>query len=508
MIPLIASGDLPRLSLDPAATRLLGWALGIYVVALLALSIYASRRVQDEGDYVVAGRRLPLFLTWGTLIATWFGAAAMFAAAGSAREEGLLGVVLDPFACAATLVLAGVFFARPLWRMQLFTMADFYRVKFGPAAEVVGAFIQVPAYFSWIALQYVALARILELYFGVPFLAGVVVVAAVTLVYTLIGGMWSVTLTDTAQILVAFAGLVVLLVATLAHPELGDGNPVAGLQAVFEKVHAKHPGHLRLVPAELSLAAVLAWLGTWSTGLFGNLPGQDLQQRVFAAKSPDTAMHACILAGVLYFVFGMIPVTLGLASLVTHPDHGAIDPVGFLAGEYLSPWMMVVFVIAVTSMVVSTATSAVLAPATILGHNLLARVPGIGGRALLRERLCVVLVSLGGVLMALWGKSLMELLDVALSIQLVALFVPLVMGIYGRPRGEWPGVLSMLLGFGAWAVAFAIEHLEGRLPEGLFTAVTTVPSDFWGLGFSIAGYALGQLLSPPRDVAAGSSPAH
>ena len=493
-MPLFAHGDLPTLSLDPGTIRLLAWALGGYVLFLLAISIYATGKVKDEADYVVAGRRLPLFLAWGTLIATWFGAAAMFAAAGAAREEGLLGVVLDPFACAGTLVLAGLCFARPLWKMELYTMADFYRVKYGQAAETVGACIQVPSYFSWIALQYLALARILELYFGIPLVGGILLVAAVTLVYTLIGGMWSVTLTDTVQIVIALAGLVVLVAATLSDARLGDGDPFRGLAVVYARVAQTHPDHLRLVPAEASLAAILPWLAAWATGLFGNIPGQDLQQRVFASKSPNTAMHACILAGVLYLVFGMIPVTLGLASLVTHPE-GRLDPVGFLAGEYLSPWMLVVFVIAVMSMVVSTATSAVLAPATILGHNLLSRLPPLDGNGLLRDRICVVLVSLGGVAMALCGKSLMQLLDVALSIQLTALFVPVLMGIYGRPRGPLPAVLAMLGGLGAWLVSFTIEHLDGRLPAAVFTAVTTVPSDFWGLGCSILGYALGQALA-------------
>ncbi len=498
-MPLLAQNDLPTLALDPAAIRLLGWALAGYVVFLLGISIYASRKVENEADYVVAGRRLPLFLAWGTLIATWFGAATMFAAAGAAREEGLLGVVLDPFACAGTLVLAGIFFARPLWRMELYTMADFYRVKYGPRAELVGGCIQVPAYFSWVAIQYTALARILELYFDIPLTAGILIVAAVTLVYTLIGGMWSVTLTDTVQIVIALAGLVVLTAAALADPRLGDGDPFRGLAAVFSRVAATHPDHLRLIPADPSLAVVLGWLGSWATGLFGNIPGQDLQQRVFAAKSPNTAMHACILAGVLYLAFGMLPVTLGLASLVTHPN-GSLDPVGFLAGEYLSTGMLVVFVIAVMSMVVSTATSAVLAPATILGHNLLARLPGFAGPGLLRDRLCVVLVSLGGITLAMWGKSLMELLDVALSIQLVALFVPVVAGIYGRPRGEAPAVLSMLLGFTAWLLAFGVEHLEGSLPQGVFTTLTTVPADFWGLGFAILGYLAGQWLTQTRGI--------
>ena len=391
-----AAEDLPQLNPDSV-----GWlkvALCGYVLFLLAISIFASRKVENEADYLVAGRRLPLFLAFGTLIATWFGAATMFAAAGAARDKVLLGVILDPFACAATLILAGLFFARPLWRMELFTMADFYRAKYGPRAEITGACIQVPSYFAWVALQYSALAGILNLYFEIPMTTGILIVAGITLVYTMIGGMWSVTLTDTIQILLALAGLVVLTASALSHEGLGDGNPVRGFSVLIEKISTEHPDHLRLWPAPPEdgstltyLSSILGVLALWATGMFGNIPGQDLQQRVFAAKSEKTAQHACILAGVLYLCFGSLPLILGLSSLVTHPE-GNFDPVAFLAGEYLSTGMLVIFVIAVVSMIVSTATSAVLAPATILGHNLLNRTKLFRERALLRDRLSVLFV--------------------------------------------------------------------------------------------------------------------
>lgn len=502
-----------QIDLPPSARLLLAVALGGYVLFLLGISLVASRRVENETDYLVAGRRLPLFLAWGTLIATWFGAATMFAAAGAARDEGLLGVVLDPFACAGTLVLAGLCFARRLWRMNLFTMADFYRQIYGPAAELTGGLIQVPSYFAWIALQYSALAGVLELYFGIPLTAGIVLVAAVTLVYTMIGGMWSVTLTDSLQILIAIAGLIVLTAAALADPALGNGDPLRGLSVLFEKVSAEHPDHLRLWPsaatAETSttyLAAVLGVLAAWATGLFGNIPGQDLQQRVFAAKDETTASRACLLAGALYLCFGSLPLLLGFASLVTHPG-GTIDPVAFLANEYLSTGMLVVFLIAVVSMIVSTATSAVLAPATILGHNLLARLPPFNhGRDLLRDRLSVGLVSLGGIGLALLGESLMGLLDIALSIQLSALFVPVVCGLYGRPRNQACCVLAMLGGFAVWLATYANEVAAPADPA-ILVSLRLVPSDFYGLAASVIGYAIGQQLPPRSPAGAGSTEA-
>lgn len=500
---LLAAEQLPELA--PQSVGMLKIALGIYVAILFGVSIAASRKVKTETDYLVAGRSLPLTLAWGTLMATWFGAATMFAAAESSRDEGLRGVVLDPFACAGTLIFAGLFFARPLWRMQLFTIADFYRQKFGPRAEILGSSIQVPAYFAWIALQYTALSGIMATYFDIPREQGIYIAAGLTMAYTMIGGMWSVTLTDSLQILIALVGLVVLAAAVFKQPELGDGSVTAGIGTLIEKLNESHPDHLRFFP-DASPVLIMAWIGTWATGLFGCIPGQDLQQRVFASKDENIAVKACILAGVLYLAFGLIPVTLGMASLVTHPEFDG-DPVAFLAGSYLSPLWLVIFIVAIVSMVVSTATSAVLAPATLLGHNLLARLKIFGEKKLLRDRLCVFIVTCGGIALAMMGEKMMALLDIALSISLVALFVPVAFGIYGKPRSEWSALLSMGLGFIAWFVPFLIENVFYAPPEAfegayhefasqeislLLGRVMMIPDKFYGFGFSLLGYFVGQ----------------
>ncbi|MBC8290774.1 MAG: sodium:solute symporter family protein [Planctomycetes bacterium] len=538
----LLAADYPELAAESVA--MLKIALGIYVAILFGVSIVASRKVKTESDYLIAGRSLPLVLAWGTLMATWFGAATMFAAAEASRDEGLRGVILDPFACAGTLIFAGLFFARPLWKMKLFTIADFYKQKYGPRAEILGSSIQVPSYFAWIALQYTALSRILATYFDIPLEQGILIAAGVTMVYTMIGGMWSVTLTDSLQILIALVGLLVLAAAVFRQPELGDGSITTGLSSMVEKLNDKHPGHLSFFPGA-DAVLIMGWIGAWATGLFGCIPGQDLQQRVFASKDENVAVKACILAGVLYMAFGIIPVTLGMASLVTHPPDDAeqraisnqyeelkksdtnspeleelnrqlaqlekkrreFDPVASLAGRYLTPLWLVVFMVAVVSMVVSTATSAVLAPATLLGHNLLGRVKLFENRKLLRDRLCVVVVTFGGISLSMMGERMMGLLDISLSIALVSLFIPVAFGIYGKPRSQWAALLAMSFGFVTWLVPFLIENVFWEKPEAFKAAyhlyaakeiapwmgsVMMVPAKFYGFGFSLLGYFIGQ----------------
>jgi Na+/proline symporter len=496
-------------------------ALAIYFVGLLALSIHSSRRVTSEEEYVVAGRRLPLSLAWGTLLATWFGAATMLGAAEAAREQGLLGTILDPFASGASLIVAGIFFARPLWQMKLLTLGDFYGRKFGSRTEIVASIVLVPSYFGWIAAQFIALGEIFRMTTAgrLPSAGGRAAAAAVVLAFTLMGGMWSVTLTDSLQLVLVLLGLLVLAAEVLG--ELGAGSLAAGLTRLASETP---PEMLTLLPP-LGWASMMAWSGTWASGLLGNIPGQDLTQRIFASKDSRTASRACILAGAVYLAFGLIPVGMGLASRILLPQADGRSILSLLAGLMLGPLLQAVFVTTLVSIIVSTATSALLSPATVLAHNLLARIPWAvatcHGNRLLMERISVVIVCLGGLAMAFSNQGLLELLESALSMTLVGLFVPLVCGIYGRPRGEWPAILAIVCGVGVWLVRELLEGVvlimpataDGAadgyarwvrgwsaaslspLPAVLLSSFAVLPSVISGLLASLAGYFVGQAVA-------------
>ena len=82
---------------------------GVYLALLLAVGIFVGRRVKDSADFIVAGRRLPLWLCTFTLFATWFGAGTCMGAAGAAYGSGVLATIADPFGAGLCLFLAGCF---------------------------------------------------------------------------------------------------------------------------------------------------------------------------------------------------------------------------------------------------------------------------------------------------------------------------------------------------------------------------------------------------------------
>jgi Na+/proline symporter len=392
-----------------------------------------------------------------TLLATWFGAGTLLAASDEVRREGLQAAALDPFGAGIYLLLAGLFFAGPLWRMELLTVPDFFRRKSGVRAEIIASCIMVPSYFGWIAAQFVSLAGVLDLFFNIAPGYGLLLVAIIGTGYTLMGGMWSVTLTDAVQITLVLVGLLVLAFVTLSG--LGAGSFATGFARLRTETD---PTMLQPFPTE-SLAALLGWIGVFMTGALGNLPGQDLMQRVFAAKSANTARWACIIAGVVYLTFGSIPLLLALAGNLLFPDEISSEILPALAHAFLHPVVAVIFVVALLSAVLSTIDSAILSPASVLAENLLSKFSGHDSLTL--NRLSVLAVALCSLGLAYAGRSAYELLEAAYVLTLVGLFVPLTLGLYSNPRSGRPAVAAMLAGSATWGLHFMFgwEHFLAPL---------------------------------------------
>lgn len=114
----------------------------------------------------MASRRLPLLWSVSLLFSTWYGAETVLGASETLARRGLLAVIEDPFGSALCLLLAGLWLARPFYRLPVRTFGDFYALHFGRWTEQVATLLMIFSYFGWIAAQLVALAQVLSYFSG------------------------------------------------------------------------------------------------------------------------------------------------------------------------------------------------------------------------------------------------------------------------------------------------------------------------------------------------------
>ena len=432
------------------------FGLLFYVLVMLGVGIYAGRKVKESADFIVAGRRLGMWLATGSLAATWFGGGIVIGAASQAYKHGFLGVIADPFGAALCLFMAGFFYVRTMRRMGVTTIASFFEVRFGRKAGVVAALCTVPTYLGWVASLMVAFGRIIQSLTGLDPTLGICIGAAIVLVYTASGGMWAVTLTDFLQVAILVIGLLVLT-PLLIH-DMGGWSTI--------RAHIPDD-RFYLYPRSGGWSAWFGYARDWLVIGLGNLAGQDLIQRSLSSRNESVAQNSAYLAGLLYLTVGLLPVFLGIAGSYILPDLAEPDTVMVvLAMRYLSPLAIAIFLGALVSALMSSADSALLAPASVIAWDLLRAVrPQASERSILRIcRWSIPVLGLVALYLALAHNSVYKLMVDSWSILLATLFVPLTAGIWW-PRANLPGVLSAMLGgLAAWlTLLWATPHLPADL---------------------------------------------
>ena len=472
----------------------LGSTLLLFVGFLTIVGRLASRRVESEAEYLVADRQVPLWLSVLALLATWFGSSSVIESSSKMYRGGIGEVLLDPIACGATLIFTGCFFAERFWKTQAATVADLFRQQFGPTAERLSCAIQVPSFFLWIGAQFLAMGQLIESALGLPLSLSILLSAAVAWAIVVGGGMWAVTWANAIMILVSLLSMLVLFGATAYG--IGEGDAVAGWVRVID---AAPKDHFRIDTA--SLEKCLAILSVLLIGLLGNVPGQDLQQRVASAKSAATARWMCVVGGVLYLLIGLIPLYLGLAARWAFGDGLSESqlPLNAIAARYLSEPFQILLIVGMFSLCLAVAASATLSQASIVSRNVIKPLRGLvrdsAGRDSLGgarvwdarvwdarvwdARFSVGLVIAGSLAVAFSGESIMGLLELSLVLVLVSLFVPMAIALFFPSQQARPGVgnSAMIAGFVAWSVGFVFESRSG------------VPASLIGLSASaIAGW--------------------
>src|SRR3954462_13761219 len=163
------------------------WFVIVYWVISVGIGLYAARFVHSTKDYAVAGRRMPMYIVTATVFATWFGSETVLGIPATFIKDGFSGIVADPFGSSLCLVLVGLFFARPLYRMNLLTIGDFYKKRLGRTVEMLTTLCIVISYPGWVDGQNRALGLVFNVVSdgAISQRSGIVIGASTVLVYTM-----------------------------------------------------------------------------------------------------------------------------------------------------------------------------------------------------------------------------------------------------------------------------------------------------------------------------------
>ena len=481
----------------------------LYLAFTVAIGVYASSKVKGAKDFMVAGRSLPLYMNFTCVFATWFGAETVLSVSAAFAKDGLQAIPGDPFGAAVCLMLVACFFARSFYRMDLLTIGDFYHKRFGKTVEIFTSIAITLSYLGWTAAQLTALGLVLSVLTGSVGITWleldhcIIIGAAIVMFYTVLGGMWSVALTDLIQTAVIIVGL--LIIAAIIS------NLAGGAEHVIQQ--ARESGKLQLFPSG-GAREWFAFVAGFLTVALGSIPQQDVFQRVTSAKDERTAVLGTLLGGTFYFFFAFVPMFIAFSAVVIDPAFTELfgseserEVQRILPQLILQKtpfWAQVIFFGALLSAILSTASGTLLAPASLFTENVLRPlIQDLNEKnMLLVMRVVLIAFAVAATWQAVTSNATMyNMVQGAYSVTLVGALVPLAMGIYWKRATTQGAMCAILSGMVVWGLCLFLAR------EAI------VPPQLCGLAASFIGMLVGSLTpqfvadstrEPPLEHAAAS----
>lgn len=434
------------------------------------LGVWASRRTHGGGfsDMVLAGRRLGLGVGVFTMTATWVDGGYVNGTVEQTYSAGLL-YVQAPWGYALSLLVGGLCFAPLMRRHGFTTLLDPFHRRFGKNAAALLYIPAVTGEVFWTAAILTALGTTFGIILDLDFSWSIVLSASIVIIYTMSGGLWSVAITDVAQLIVLILGLWIVVPFVAAS--------VGGFGPALEAYRA----HVALGPPAVNW---WAWGDSMLLLVFGGIPWHVYFQRVLAARDEATARRLSILAAFACLVAAVPPVVIGVlargadwAALgLAAPDPTLVLP--YVLRHLTPPLVAAIGLGAVSAAVMSSVDSSILSASTMAAWNVYRPLvnPRASDAALTRVVRCAVLVAgVSATLIALQVKSIYTLWVLCSDLVYCILFPQLVLALWDPKANRWGSYAGM-------GVAFAIRVAAG---EPLLGLPRTLPLPVDGSGLDL-----------------------
>ena len=461
----------------------------LYLLVMLFIGWYSSKKITSNTDFMVAGRRLGPFLMAGTLAATEIGGGSSLGVV----QQGMQNHGISAAWYIITMGFAFVIltFLAPKFRAATVkTVPEYFRRRYGKSAGLVTAIIMLLPLIGLTAGQFIASSVILSTMLGISYKTAVIIVAVVVTIYSIMGGLWSVTLTDFIQVFLIIIGMIIAVPFAMRLAG-GWGNVVANVPAeTFNMFKGYSP------MAVISLT--IMYVATFTVG-------QEAVSRYYAARDGKAAKQGSILAAIINFIYAFIPAVLGIITLALinmgkfnaedFADVGARYALPVLAMEAMPAVICGLLFAGIISATMSSSDSDLLGAGSIFANDIYRVVlkPDATSEDVMKvTKIVMAIVGVVSMFIALFNtSSLVNLLMFCFTLRAAGAFFPYVLGHYWTGASLAGTIASLISGS---IVVVYLEKISGGMLFGMKVSQPIIP----GLVVALVFFLVFSKIFPPK----------
>ncbi|ARJ50778.1 sodium:solute symporter [Staphylococcus lutrae] len=389
----------------------------IYFTALISIGVIGVLKAKSSEKYMVADRNLGLFMLFGCLTAVFLGGSSTIGASQLGYEIGLSGFWFV-FSLGVGITVFGLFLLDRIMNLRVMTISELLYRRFGHRVRIIGAVVTAMYTLMLCVTQVIAMGAVVSRIFNWNMMTAILVGGCIVFIYTVLGGMWTLSITDVIQFLVMTIGMFCIMLPISLHS-------VGGVTALFAHLPVSHLSFFNIGIGEI--------LNDFVTYTLGVMVGQDIWQRFFTGKTKRISKTSGVLVGVYSALYSIAMILIGMCAYVLFPNiQNTQNVFSYMAFETLPPGLLGIVFAGLIVAIMSTASGTLLASATIVSRDLLQ--PYLfknmeDGQMLRITRLTAFILAIGAMMIAIGVKEVLVAIDVAYAILTGGIFMPVLLGL-------------------------------------------------------------------------------
>jgi SSS family solute:Na+ symporter len=424
----------------------------LYFALLIFVGVIGSRRARTSEDFALAGRSLGFFMYLGCLAAVILGGASTIGTASLGFKFGISGAWFV-FAIGLGIAVLGLFFITSISQYKVLTISELLGKRYNDKARLISSVVASIYTLMVSVTQVIGIGSIFNVLLGWDLKITMILGGGIVVFYTLLGGMWSVTVTDIIQFVVKTTGVFfIMLPISLSH--------AGGWKALSTALPANY-----FQLSNMGYDHIFQYFMLYTLGM---VVSQDIWQRVFTAKSAKISKWGAISAGVYSAAYAIALSIIGMCGVILLPN--LKDPqnvFAHMAISILPHGLIGIILAAVCSALMSTSSGTLLASSTLLTNDIVKQyfLKHVSDKqTVLLSRVTTLIVGLLAIVFAIWIQNVLVALDVAYAILSGAIFVPTVMGFFWKRATAKAGFYSIIVSTLVVLGGLVIEGLDATNP--------------------------------------------